>query len=216
MLVIFFSEFMNPGGRRWLSVTEIPHTSSRNSALEYSSVSFPYQMLLHWWPHLEDSSAEHQVFFTRGFFDGSAESSQQMLQHDIYGPPKEIPPVVPTLLTHNWPLRYHWVIVLLIAYSYNQPQKKRTTIIFNIIFWDFYLEQNCLCTVDCWLENWLETQNHPNATYSMAGRNQISFQGSFSLHGRGLKLCVGNINLTFGFGWYWYKKWKLCVRTLQW
>ena len=134
---IFFSEFMNPGGRRWLSVTEIPHTSSRNSALEYSSVSFPYQMLLHWWPHLEDSSAEHQVFFTRGFFDGSAESSQQMLQHDIYGPPKEIPPVVPTLLTHNWPLRYHWVIVLLIAYSYNQPQKKRTTIIFNIIFWGF-------------------------------------------------------------------------------
>ena len=48
--------------------------------------------------------------------------------------------------------------------SYTQPQKKRTTKIFKIIFWDFCLGQNCLCTIGCWLENWLKTQSHSSVT----------------------------------------------------
>ena len=58
-----------------------------------------------------------------------------------------------------------WQYVENVRPIYPQPQKKRTTKTFKIILIDFCLGQNCLCTIDFWLENWLKTQNHSSVTF---------------------------------------------------
>ena len=58
-------------------------------------------------------------------------------------------------------------------WTYTQPLKKRTTNFFNIFFLNFFVEQNCSYAIDCWLENWLKTQNHPSVTFALC--NSLDF-----------------------------------------
>ena len=63
----------------------------------------------------------------------------------------------------------------MVSIFYTQPQKKRTTKIFNIIFLGFFLQWNCLCTIDCWQENRLKTKNHSSVSYWSVGNSLYHF-----------------------------------------
>ena len=55
----------------------------------------------------------------------------------------------------------------LISFSldrYTQPQTKHAIDIFDMFFLNFFLGQNCLCILHCWLKRWLKTQNHSSVT----------------------------------------------------